>query len=135
MRELKLDVACLERLDEVTAFVDGILEALDCPPSTQMQIDVAVEELYANITHYAYAPGEGPVTIRAEAEPDRIVAITFVDQGMPYDPLARPDPDIALPVAERPIGGLGIYMVKNSMDDVTYRREDNRNVLTIRKKV
>ena len=61
--------------------------------------------------------------------------ITFIDKGVPYDPLTRPDPDITLSAEERQIGGLGIYMVKRSMDDLAYRREDGRNVLTIRKRI
>ena len=135
MRELKLDEARLDRLDEVLSFVNGILEEMDCPMKLLMQLDVAVEELYVNIAHYAYAPGSGPATIRVGTEPERVVAITFIDRGMPYDPLARPDPDVTLPAEERQIGGLGIYLVKKSMDDMTYRRDGDRNVLTIRKRV
>jgi len=135
MRELKLEEARLDRLDEVLSFVNGLLEEMDCPGRTRLQIDVAVEEAYVNIAHYAYAPGTGPVGIRVKAEPERVVAITFVDRGKPYDPLARPDPDITLPAQERPIGGLGVYMVKKSMAATEYRREEGRNILTFRKKV
>ena len=135
MFELKLDEARLDRLDEVLAFVDNILESMDCPMKAQMQIDVAVEELYVNIAHYAYAPGVGPADIRVEVEDGPAVAITFVDQGIPYDPLAKPDPDVTLSAEERQIGGLGIYMVKKSMDDMKYRREGDSNVLTIRKQL
>ena len=135
MRELKLDEARLDRLDEVLAFVNGLLEEMDCPMKTQIQIDVAVEEIYVNIVHYAYAPGTGPVEIRAEAGPDRVMAITFFDRGMPYDPLKKPDPDVTLSVNERQIGGLGIYMVKKSMDRMDYRYEDGMNVLTLYKRI
>ena len=135
MRELKLAEARLETLPEVLAFIDGLLEEIECPMKAQMQIDVVVEELYVNVAHYAYAPGTGPLTIRAEVGADRELTITFIDQGVPYDPLAKPDPDITLSIEERPVGGLGIFMVKNTMDDMTYRREDDRNVLTIRKRV
>ena len=135
MRELKLAEAQLETLPEVLAFIDGILEEIECSMKAQMQIDVVAEELYVNVAHYAYAPGTGPLTIQAEAGADRELTITFIDEGVPYDPLARPDPDITLSIEERPVGGLGIFMVKNTMDDMTYRREDDRNVLTIRKRV
>ena len=84
MRELKIDEAHMDRLDEVLAFVDGVLEKMDCPMKTQMQIDVAVEEVYVNIVHYAYAPGTGSAEIRVETQPDRVVAITFIDWGI-YD--------------------------------------------------
>lgn len=135
MLELKLDVATLERLDDVLAFTGRILESLECPAPVKKLLDMAVEEAYVNIARYAYAPGTGPATIRVETEPDRIVAITLIDRGMPYNPLTKPDPDITLSVKKRPIGGLGVYMVKNSMDDVQYRREGDRNVLTIRKRL
>lgn len=136
MAELKLDEARVDRLDEVLAFVDGVLEQLDCPLKAQMQLDVAVEELFVNIASYAYAPGTGPAALRVDVEEEgRVVAVTFVDQGVPYDPLAKPDPDITLSAEERQPGGLGIFMVKRSMDDMAYRREGDSNVLTIRKRL
>ncbi|MCR4805327.1 MAG: SpoIIE family protein phosphatase [Clostridia bacterium] len=133
VHELTVD-AKTENLDQVLAFVDGYLETLNCSAKVQMQIDVAVEELFVNIAHYAYAPETGSVTIRLEAESDpTAVKITLVDQGIPYDPLAKPDPDVTLSAEERQIGGLGIYMVKKSMDDMQYRYENGSNILTIRK--
>ena len=121
-------------LDKVLAFVDAELEKLDCPLKTQMQIDLAVEELFVNIANYAYAPGKGDATLRLEpAAGDRGVAITFIDSGVPYDPLAKPDPDVSLSAEERKIGGLGIFMVKKSMDDMKYQYRDGQNVLTITK--
>ena len=132
MRELTVD-ALVENLDRVLAFVDGQLEEADCPMRTQMQIDVAVEELFVNIAHYAYSQ-TGSATIRVELfdEPPA-VEITFIDSGIPYDPLAKKDPDVTLSADERDIGGLGIFMVKKSMDDVFYKYEDGHNVLRIRK--
>lgn len=133
MKELSLE-AKVEHLDQVLAFVDEQLEAHGCPVKTQMQIDVAVEELFVNIAHYAYAPASGPATIRMEAEDEPpAVSITFIDRGVPYDPLSKPDPDVSLPAEERPIGGLGIYMVKKSMDNVDYAYRDGQNILRIRK--
>ena len=126
--------ANLNNLNDVMAFVDAELEKLDCPMKAQMQIDVAVEELFVNIARYAYAPAEGDVVIRMEATSEpRAVAITFIDRGVPYDPLAKPDPDVTLSAEERQIGGLGIFMVKKSMDAMEYRYADERNILTIRK--
>ena len=135
MAELTLD-ATIDNLDDVLAFVDGELEKLDCPMKTQMQIDVAVEELFVNIAHYAYTPKIGLATVRFDAvlEP-KAAAITFVDRGVPYDPLAKPDPDVTLSAEERQIGGLGIYMVKKSMDDMKYEYRDGQNILTIVKKL
>ncbi len=134
MDELRLDEARRDRLDEVLAFLDGVLETMDCSMKTQMQLDIAVEELYINIASYAYAPATGPATIRVEKLDDPVgVEVTLIDSGVPYDPLAKPDPDVTLSAEERQIGGLGIYMVKKSMDDMRYRYEDGQNILTIRK--
>ncbi len=123
-----------ENLAQVMAFIDGQLETLDCPPKAQMQIDVAAEEIFVNIAHYAYAPETGPATIRVETAPEqRTVTITFLDGGVPYDPLAKPDPDVTLSAEERQIGGLGIYMVKKSMDEVQYEYRNGQNVFMMKK--
>ena len=134
MAELTIK-ATVDNLDKVLAFVDGELEKLDCPMKEQMQIDVAVEELFVNIASYAYAPGEGDATVQVEAaQENRSVTITFIDRGVPYNPLAKPDPDITLSAEERMIGGLGIYMVKKSMDDMKYEYRGGKNNLAIMKK-
>ena len=133
VKELTLD-ATDANLETALAFLDAALEELDCPPKAQMQLDIALEELFVNVAHYAYAPGTGPVTLRLETarDPDSI-AVTLIDGGVPYDPLAKPDPDVTLSAEERQIGGLGIYMVKKSMDDMQYEYRNGQNVLTVRK--
>jgi uncharacterized protein (TIGR02172 family) len=133
--ELELE-AVVENLPYVQEFIDSHLEKTGCPPRAQMQIGLAAEEIFVNIASYAYAPGTGTavVRIRTQADPKR-VTITFLDQGVPYDPLEKPDPDITLSAEERQIGGLGIYMVKKSMDDMKYEYRDGQNVLTIEKTV
>ena len=133
MSELTLE-AKLENLDRVLAFVDKFLEDLDCSPKPQMQIDIAVEELFVNIAKYAYTPAIGSMTLRIEKDPIG-VAITFIDRGVPYNPLAKLDPDVTLSAEERQIGGLGIFMVKKSMDNMEYKHEAGQNILTIRKKI
>lgn len=133
MKELELE-AKVENLSEVLAFVDEQLEAADCPMKIQMQIDIAVEEIFVNIANYAYAPEIGTATVRVEVMGDPpSVDITFIDKGIPYDPLAKADPDVTLSAEERQIGGLGIFMVKKSMDDVKYAYLDGHNILTIKK--
>lgn len=133
MKELTVDAA-VESIQAVTEFVDEQLEALDCPVKAQMQIDVAIDELFSNIAHYAYHPGAGPATVRVEVVQDPLaVCITFIDNGIPYDPLAKADPDVTLSAGEREIGGLGIYMVKKSMDEITYEYKDGQNILKIKK--
>ena len=133
--ELTLD-ASTENLEKVLAFVDQRLEALECPPKTQMQIDIAVEEIFVNIVNYAYAPDTGTASIRFRAdEAAGHAEITFIDRGVPYNPLAKPDPDVTLSAEERQIGGLGIFMAKKSMDDMQYEYRDGQNILTITKAI
>ena len=133
MKELEL-AATTENLNAVLAFVDEELEAVGCSMRSQMQIDIAVEEIFVNIARYAYNPEVGKATIRVEVQPEPLaVSLTFLDQGVPYDPLAKADPDVSLSAEERQIGGLGIFMVKKTMDDVQYRYENGKNILTLKK--
>ena len=133
MKELTI-AATVENIEKVTAFVDEQLEALDCPLKVQMQIDIAIDELFGNIAQYAYNPDVGEATVRVEVQEDPLsVIITFIDGGMPYDPLAAADPDTTLSAEEREIGGLGVFMVKKSMDEIAYRYENGSNILSIRK--
>ena len=135
MQSNKLDIeADVNNLDTVLAFVDEQLEKYGCSPKIQMQIDVAVEEIFVNIANYAYNPEIGLAGISVETQEEPLaVTITFTDNGVPYDPLKKPDPDVTLSAEERQIGGLGIYMVKKSMDDISYEYKDGRNILTIKK--
>lgn len=134
-KELTLE-ATLENIPTVTDFVDAELEALDCPMKAQMQIDIAIDELFGNIAHYAYDPATGPATVRVEVERDPLaVVITFIDNGKPYDPLAAADPDTTLSAEAREIGGLGVFLVKKTMDDVQYAYRDGKNILIIKKQI
>ncbi len=133
MKELTIE-ATVENIGKVTAFVDEQLEAIGCPLKAQTQIDIAIDELFGNIAHYAYNPEIGSATVLVEVEEAPLaVRITFIDDGKPYDPLAREDPDITLSAEEREIGGLGIYMVKKSMDNISYEYKNGQNVLRILK--
>ncbi|MBQ2929660.1 MAG: ATP-binding protein [Clostridia bacterium] len=133
MKELTI-AATVENIGAVTDFVDAQLEALDCPMKAQMQINIAIDELFGNIAHYAYNPDVGEATVRVEVEEEPLsVIITFIDGGVPYDPLQAAEPDTTLSAEERALGGLGIFMVRKSMDEITYRYENGRNILSIRK--
>ncbi len=133
--ELELE-ARAENLPEVQSFVEKRLEDAGCPMKAQMQIGVAVEEVFVNIASYAYAPEIGNATVRVEVSDDPVtVTITFVDHGVPYDPLKKEDPDVTRPADEREIGGLGIFMTKKLMDDVIYEYRDGHNILTLKKKL
>ena len=133
MKELTIP-AIVENIEAVTSFVNEQLDALDCPVKAQTQIAIAIDELFSNIAYYAYHPKTGDATVRVEVLDDPMcVIITFIDQGVPYDPLTAADPDTGLPVEERAAGGLGIFMVKKSMNEITYRYENGSNILSIRK--
>lgn len=123
-----------EELDRITEFVDAELEACDCPLLIQFQIELAIEEIFVNIASYAYSPLEGEAEIRCEVLRDPLrVEIQFLDHGRPYDPLAKEDADTSPEANEEREGGLGILLVKKTMDDVRYVYENGRNILTIRK--
>ena len=134
MKELTMaaERACIPRIID---FVNGELERLGCPDKTMAQIDIAIDEIFSNIANYGYDTRPGTVTVVMEPGEGRCVGITFMDDGRPFNPLERTDPDVTLPALKRKIGGLGIYMVKKSMDDVRYEYRDGKNVLTIRKTI
>ena len=135
MKELTI-LAAIENIPEVTAFVDAELEEAGCPMKVQFQIDVAVEEIFINIAMYAYAPGTGSATVRIKVDRNEKVAeITFIDSGVAFNPLLQKEPDTTLPAAQRAVGGLGIFMVKKSMDEMHYAREGEQNILRIRKSI
>ena len=133
MKELTI-AATVDNIETVTDFVNEQLEVFDCPMKAQMQIDIAIDELFGNIAHYAYNPEIGKATVRIEViEEPLSVVITFIDNGVPYDPLAKADPDTTLSIEDREIGGLGIYMVKKSMDEIAYEYKDGQNIIKIKK--
>jgi len=133
MKQIKVKAVTAE-LDNVLSFADSILEELGCPPGAQMQIDIAIEEIFVNIAHHAYPEGEGEAVICISDDRDNnCVTVIFEDQGIRYDPLRNEDPDITLPAEDRPVGGLGIFIVRKSMDEVSYEYKDGKNILTIRK--
>lgn len=133
MNEMTIE-AVIQNIPAVTAFVEEKLADYNCPLKARMQIDVAIDELFGNIAKYAYEHGTGMATVKVEVKEDpRAAIITFIDHGLPYDPLAMEDPDVTLSAEEREPGGLGVFLVKNTMDDVTYEYRDGQNVLRIRK--
>lgn len=128
--------ATKENLAKVTDFIEALLDEAGCPLKTKMQISIAVEEIYVNIANYAYAPGTGDVTVTFEtAGNPRTATMRFIDSGIPYDPLAKKDPDVTRSAEEREIGGLGVFIVKKTMDDIYYEYKDGRNILTMKKKL
>lgn len=126
-----------EQLEPVQRFVEEQIERYDCSARVRFQLDVAVEEIFINIAKYAYRPGQaGQAAVRCCVGGDPLqVTIQFQDQGVPFNPLEKEDADITLTAQERQIGGLGILMVKKSMDAVRYSYEDGKNILTIQKNI
>ena len=123
-----------ENLDSVLAFIDGALEEAGCPMKAQMQLDLAVEEMFVNIANYAYGSGSGNAVVDIDIR-DGICTITLSDNGIPYNPLEKVDPDVTLSAEDRQIGGLGIFMVKKSVDDMVYEYKDGQNILKLIKKI
>lgn len=126
----KLKVAAeLGQLPKVLAFVEECLDGTGCPAQVRNQIGLAADEIFSNIAQYAYGGRAGSAAVQVEINEHTPAAIlTFTDKGKPFNPLEREDPDVTLPAAEREPGGLGIYLVKKTMDkmDYEYRRGSNR---------
>lgn len=133
MKEITVD-ATVENIRVVTGFLDEFLGKVDCPMKAKIQLDIAIDELFGNIAHYAYKEKTGKVTVRVEMlEKPKAVCITFIDSGIPYNPLEKSDPDVTQSAEDREIGGLGIFMVKKNMDDMQYDYCDMQNRLRITK--
>jgi anti-sigma regulatory factor (Ser/Thr protein kinase) len=118
--------------DEVREFILAACE--NAPLKSKHQIAIAADEIFTNISSYAYTPETGEVNIRVYAE-DGAVTIEFEDAGVPYNPMLQKEPDLSADEDKRTKGGLGIFIVKKLMDKVAYRREGNKNILSIRKKL
>ena len=128
VKKMKIQ-AVVKNLSDILNFVNRELEKKNCSPEIQDMIDVAVEEIFVNIAHYAYEPDTGDV-IMSVSVADKAVII-FEDTGKPYNPIECADPDLDKEISDREIGGLGIYLVKKLVDSIEYSRVDNKNILTI----
>ena len=127
-----------KNLETVLDFIHRQLPP-DCETDLMYKIDLCAEEIFVNIAHYAYKDklpagefGQTRITCTYEKE---LLTIIFCDQGLPFNPLAREDPDITLSAQERSIGGLGIFLTKKYMDSLEYRFENNQNILTMKKMI
>ena len=129
-----------QNIDEVFDFIEGELEAIEGVSRQEvLKIHMVVDEIFSNIARYAYEPeskSSGDVVISFDYDSEtQAVTITFADQGLHYNPLEEEPPDITLPTAKRKVGGLGIFMVRNTVDDICYENRDGKNVLTIVKRI
>ena len=126
--------AATDNLQQVIDFSTERLEAHDCSMKTVMQMELVIEELFVNVASYAYDSVAGDVTVCIDfTENPSAVEMTFIDGGKPYNPLERPDPDTTLDLEEREIGGLGIFLVKKNVDEISYEYADRKNILRVKK--
>lgn len=125
----------VENVDIVTDFVDEYLDDLSCPKKAEMQINVAIDELFSNVCKYAYGENVGEVTVSVGLDGEENIVIVLADKGKPYDPTAAPDPDVSLSAEDRMVGGLGLFVVKKTMDELSYRYDNGENKVTIKKKI
>jgi len=127
------DVAAISRLAE---FINRACEAAGVDEGFTMQLKLAAEEAVVNMMNYAYPPGtKGDIEVSSRIA-GTTVTLVIRDSGVPFDPTAKADADTTLTAEERPIGGLGIYLVRRLMDSIAYERTaDGKNVLTMKKEV
>lgn len=119
-----------QELPNASNFVEEQAELLGLNAKAVMQVLVALEEMFVNVCHYAYDQSDpGDITIDVDISDDKL-SVTLIDDGPMYDPLSKEDPDVTLDVAERPIGGLGIFLVKKTMDETAYKYVNNQNNFT-----
>ena len=126
--------ASIDELDNVLNFIDNEIKDIN-DNKLLTKFNLVVEEIFVNIVSYAYEDknANNTVTISIKDNDDKTI-ITFIDSGKHFNPLIKDDPDISLSADERPVGGLGIYLVKKMMDNVEYEYKDNKNILTIEKR-
>lgn len=122
----------VEKLNQILEYSKEMLSSHDCPTKTIMQVSLAIEEIFVNIANYAYGgkPGIAKIVFSFQMKP-RGVSIIFIDKGIPYNPLDKTDPDITLAAEEREVGGLGIFMTKKIMDEMSYEYKDSCNILKL----
>jgi anti-sigma regulatory factor (Ser/Thr protein kinase) len=124
--------ASLEDLERLQKWVEETLQEVCCDGRMAGRIGLAVEEIFVNIAKYAYDGKSGDATVRLQVETPWLV-MEFEDRGKPFNPLDFPPPDVSASLEERPVGGLGIFLTVKMMDQVSYRRIDGKNCLSIRK--
>ena len=127
--------AVVDSIEKVTEFVNDRLQKSNIPQKIQTQIDVVIDELMSNVTKFAYRDGKnGDISVEMEVNEEEI-AMTFRDSGVPFNPLEQADPDVNAPLEQRKIGGLGLFLVRKTMDKLNYVYENGQNVLTVIKKL
>ena len=135
LKELTLD-ATAENVRTVTAFVGQVLDQANCSPDTRRLLNIVIDEVFSNIAQHAYGSARGTATVKAGLEEDgRTLTLIFQDGGVPFDPLSAKEPDTSLSATDRPLGGLGVFLVKKLMDTASYEYRNGQNVLTLLKTI
>ncbi|MCC8027673.1 MAG: ATP-binding protein [Clostridium sp.] len=128
--------ARMEYMDGVLEAFRGYLEELDCPEEIALRLEIALEELFTNIASYAYEREPGQVRLSCRLNPDgKELEMEVEDRGAAFNPLDRAGPDFDLPIGERPVGGLGIYMVRQFVDKMEYEYRNGCNILRLKKRI
>ena len=125
--------AQIDNIADVMDFVNAELEKHNFPENAQNDLNLVVDEIFANIAHYAYDDGDGIAEVFICVGEKTL--LRFVDSGKPYNPLEKEEPDLDIPLEEREIGGLGIHFVKNVVDKIEYEYKDGKNILTVTKEI
>ena len=131
MDELKVS-ASVDNLHQIDAFISSRLEKAGCPMKTMMKIEIIVDEICGNIVRYA---GASFIRVSFQRNEENLITLTFTDDGKPYDPLSTEEPDITASIDDRPIGGLGVFIVRNTMDQLSYENKNGQNILTLKKMI
>jgi len=127
--------AQLENLDLMLDVIVRNADKVGFDSKSKFQIKLASEEILVNIIHYAYPEKSGAVEIFIDPKPNERLELVFTDWGIPFDPLSLPEPKICVPLEERKIGGLGVFLVRKIMDELRYQRQGDRNIFAVVKKI
>lgn len=125
--------AKMQNFESMMQFIEDVAKSQGFDVKKVNQVKIAAEEALVNVISYAYHDGNGSVEINCDAKEGRGLVIEIIDSGAPFDPTSMPEPDINAPIEDRRIGGLGVYMMHQLMDEVNYRRDGDRNILTLAK--
>ena len=123
--------ARIENLERLIQFVSGYAEKQGLTAKRIAGIELAVEEALVNIFHYAYPDDVGDLEVICKSDNNNGFIIDIIDMGIPFNPLSRPEPDVAEGISERKVGGLGIFLIKKLVDNSSYRRDKGKNILSL----
>ena len=125
----------IKELNRMNLFLEEVGKDFHLESSFLVKLNLVLEEAVSNIIFYAYKPGEVDRPIDIILSYTDLLAVKLVDKGKPFDPTKRANPDITLSLEERPIGGLGIFLIKQIIDEDSYKRENGQNILIMKNRI